>query len=163
YGTTFFLHEMLKTRKEGFEGKKVSVSGSGNVAIYTMEKVQELGGRVITCSDSDGYVLDEEGIDLALLKEIKEVRRGRGSCYAAAKRGVKYIPKGCIWDVPCDIAVPSATQNELHGRDARTLIKNGVIAVAEGANMPCTSDAAHVFIAAGTLFGPGKAVNAGGV
>ena len=163
YGTTFFLHEMLKTRKEGFEGKKVSVSGSGNVAIYTIEKVQELGGRVITCSDSDGYVLDEEGIDLALLKEIKEVRRGRVSDYAAAKRGAKYIPKGCIWDVPCEIAVPSATQNELHGRDARTLIKNGVIAVAEGANMPCTSDAAHVFIAAGTLFGPGKAVNAGGV
>ncbi|MCL2714082.1 MAG: NADP-specific glutamate dehydrogenase [Alphaproteobacteria bacterium] len=163
YGTVFFVHEMLKTRNQGFDGKKVSVSGSGNVAIYTIEKVQELGGKVITCSDSDGYVLDEDGIDLALIKEIKEVRRGRISDYATEKTGVKYFPKGCIWDVPCQIALPSATQNELNGRDARELIKNGVIAIGEGANMPCTSDAAHLFIAAGALFGPGKAVNAGGV
>jgi len=163
YGTVFFVDEMLKTRKQGFEGKKVSVSGSGNVAIYAIEKVQALGGRVITCSDSNGYVVDEEGIDLDLLKEIKEVRRGRVADYAKAKRGVTYVPKGCIWDVPCDIALPCATQNELNGRDAEVLAKNGAIAVAEGANMPCTPEAAHLFVKAGVLFGPGKAVNAGGV
>jgi len=164
YGSVFFVEEMLRTRKQSFDGKKVSVSGSGNVAIYTIEKAQALGGRVITCSDSNGYVVDEAGIDLALLKEIKEVRRGRVSDYAKARgNGVKYVTQGCIWDVPCDIAMPSATQNELNGRDAGVLVKNGVIAVGEGANMPCTSEAAHLFIEAGALFGPGKAVNAGGV
>ena len=164
YGAVYFVERMLGTRKEGFEGKKVIVSGAGNVAIYTMEKVRELGGKVIACSDSDGYVCDEGGIDLDLLKDIKERRRGRVADYAA-KRGkaATFVPQGRIWDVPGDIAMPSATQNELTGQDARTLVKNGVMAVGEGANMPCTPDAVHVFQRAGILFGPGKATNAGGV
>jgi glutamate dehydrogenase (NADP+) len=129
-----------------------------------MEKVRELGGQVIACSDSDGYVCDEAGIDLDLLKDIKERRRGRVVDYAT-KRGksASFVPQGRIWDVPGDIAMPSATQNELTGQDARTLVKNGVVAVGEGANMPCTPDAVHVFQRAGILFGPGKATNAGGV
>lgn len=164
YGAVFFVREMLRTRGQDFDGKKVVVSGSGNVAIYTIEKVIELGGRVVACSDSNGYVVDEKGIDLGLLKEIKEARRGRISDYVKLRgNGAVFVPQGRIWDVPCDIAMPSATQNELNGRDAQTLIKNGVIAVGEGANMPSTPDAAHLFIAAGVLFGPGKAVNAGGV
>lgn len=164
YGATYFVQEMLKTRRQSFDGKKVTVSGSGNVAMYAIEKIQELGGRVVACSDSNGYVVDNEGIDLPLLKEIKELRRGRVSEYASAKgNSVKYIPQGCIWDVPCEIAIPAATQNELNGRDARTLINNGVLAVGEGANMPCTPEATHLFISSGVLFGPGKAVNAGGV
>src|SRR5690606_28560470 len=164
YGAVYFVERMLGTRKESFDGKKVIVSGAGNVAIYTMEKVRELGGKVIACSDSDGYVCDEAGIDLDLLKDIKERRRGRVVDYAA-KRGksASFVPQGRIWDVPGDIAMPSATQNELTGQDARTLVKNGVVAVGEGANMPCTPDAVHVFQRAGTLFGPGKAANAGGV
>jgi glutamate dehydrogenase (NADP+) len=164
YGAVYFVERMLNTRKESFEGKKVIVSGAGNVAIYTMEKVRELGGQVIACSDSDGYVCDEAGIDLDLLKDIKERRRGRVVDYAT-KRGksASFVPQGRIWDVPGDIAMPSATQNELTGQDARTLVKNGVVAVGEGANMPCTPDAVHVFQRAGILFGPGKATNAGGV
>ncbi|TFJ94894.1 glyceraldehyde-3-phosphate dehydrogenase [Platysternon megacephalum] len=155
---------MLRARKESFEGKRVVVSGAGNVAIYTAEKAVQLGGKVVACSDSDGYVVDEAGIDLALLKDIKEVRRGRVSDYAKARgKDAVYKASGRIWDVPCEIAMPSATQNELTGADAKTLIKNGVMAVGEGANMPCTPEAAHAFQAAGVLFGPGKAANAGGV
>ncbi|MCL4675117.1 MAG: glutamate dehydrogenase, partial [Pararhodobacter sp.] len=128
------------------------------------EKVQSFGGRVVACSDSSGYVVDENGIDLALLQEIKEVRRQRISEYARLKgNGTHFIKGGTIWDVPCDVAMPSATQNELSGKDARTLIKNGVIAVGEGANMPSTPEATHAFQAAGVLFAPGKAANAGGV
>ncbi len=166
YGATYFVDRMLKRRKQGLEGKKVLVSGAGNVAIYTIEKVRQLGGRVIACSDSDGYVVDDsgEGIDLELLKEIKEKQRGRVADYAAARgAGTTYVPGGRIWEVPADIAMPSATQNELNGQDARTLVKNGVIAVGEGANMPCTPDAVRAFLDAGVLFGPGKAANAGGV
>jgi len=164
YGSVFFVREMLRTRSADFDGKKVVVSGSGNVAIYTIEKIQELGGKVIACSDSDGYVVDEGGIDLALLKDIKERRRGRVADYAEALGSTAtYVPQGCIWDVPCDIAMPSATQNELNGRDARVLVENGVMAVGEGANMPCTPDAMRIFTDAGVLFGPAKAVNAGGV
>lgn len=166
YGNTYFVKAMLQTRGTDFDGKTVVVSGSGNVAIYTIEKVQAFGGRIVACSDSSGYVLDENGIDLALLKDIKEVRRERISEYARRRgNGAHFIPtgRGSIWDVSCDVAMPSATQNELSGRDARTLIENGVIAVGEGANMPSTPEAIKVFREAGILFGPGKAANAGGV
>jgi glutamate dehydrogenase (NADP+) len=164
YGATYFVDSMLKTRGASFDGRKCVVSGSGNVAIYTIEKIQEFGGIVVACSDSNGYVVDESGIDLDLLKEIKEVRRERVSRYAQLKKaGTQYIEHGSIWNVPCDVAMPSATQNELTGKDADALVRNGVIAVGEGANMPCTPDAVRVFQGAGVLFGPGKAANAGGV
>ena len=164
YGNTYFVQSMLGTKSESFDGKSVVVSGSGNVAIFTMEKVQSFGGKVMACSDSNGYVVDENGIDLDLIKEIKLVRRERISEYARIKgTGTHYIEGGTIWDVPCDVAMPSATQNELTGRDARTLLKNGVIAVGEGANMPSTPEAVRLFHEAGVLFGPGKAANAGGV
>ena len=168
YGNTYFTRAMLQTDGNDFDGKKVVVSGSGNVAIYTIEKVQEFGGKVIACSDSSGYIVDENGIDLELVQQIKEVRRGRISEYARIKgegSGVYFVKSGdgTIWDVPCDVAMPSATQNELTGRDAKTLIKNGVVAVGEGANMPCTPEAIRFFQQAGVKFGPGKAANAGGV
>lgn len=166
YGAVYFTRAMLKSKGTGFEGKNVTVSGSGNVAVYAMEQAINYGAKIVACSDSSGYVVDEEGIDLALVKELKEVRRARVSEYARIKtKGVHFIPtgKGSIWDVPCDVALPCATQNELSGKDARTLVKNGVIAVAEGANMPSTPEAVRVFQDAGVLFGPGKAANAGGV
>ena len=164
YGATYFAERMLATKNDSFEGKRTVVSGSGNVAIYTMEKVIEFGGKVMACSDSGGYVVDENGIDLDLVKDIKENRRERISEYARRKgTGSHYIENGCIWDVPCDIAMPSATQNELTGKDAKTLVRNGVIAVAEGANMPTTPEAVRIFQDAGILFAPGKAANAGGV
>ena len=164
YGATYFAQRMLQTKGTDFDGKRVVVSGSGNVAVYTMEKVIEFGGKVIACSDSNGYIVDENGIDLDLVKEIKEVRRARISEYARIKgTGSHYVEGGCIWDVACDVAMPSATQNELTGKDAKTLIKNGVIAVAEGANMPTTPEAVRAFQDAGVLFAPGKAANAGGV
>lgn len=164
YGATYFVQRMLRTRQTDFEGKRVVVSGAGNVAIYTMEKVHEFGGKTIACSDSGGFVVDEGGIDLDLLKDIKETRRGRITEYAKLKgNGARYVEAGSIWTVPCDVAMPSATQNEVTGKDARTLIKNGVIAVGEGANMPSTPEAVHAFQDAGILFAPGKAANAGGV
>ncbi|KGJ05614.1 glutamate dehydrogenase [Paracoccus halophilus] len=164
YGSTYFVQSMLGTKGDSFDGKKAVVSGSGNVAIYTMEKIQSFGGTIIACSDSAGYVVDENGIDLNLVKEIKLARRGRISEYARLRgTGSHYVEGGRIWDVACDVAMPSATQNELTGRDARTLIKNGVIAVGEGANMPSTPEAVRAFQEAGVLFGPGKATNAGGV
>jgi len=163
YGTVFFVEEMLKVRGDSFEGKKVVVSGSGNVAIYAVEKVQQLGGTVVACSDSNGYLVDEEGIDLELLKEVKLTRRARISAYADERPGVRYVEDGSVWELPCDIALPCATQNELNGRDAAALIANGCAIVAEGANMPCTPDAVRLFADAGVLFAPGKAANAGGV
>lgn len=164
YGAAYFVQRMLGTRNTDFEGKRVVVSGSGNVAIYTMEKILAFGGKIIACSDSNGYIVDEEGIDLSLVKQIKEVRRDRISEYSNIKRaGTHYIPEGSIWQVPCDVAMPSATQNELTGNDAITLVSNGVIAVGEGANMPSTPDAVRVFHEAKVLFAPGKAANAGGV
>ncbi len=163
FGATYFVERMLARRGDGIEGKRVVVSGAGNVAIYTIEKVHAFGGKVVACSDSSGYVLDEEGIDLALLKDIKEVRRERISQYAKEKKSAHFVEGGTIWDVPCQIAMPSATQNELTGKDARTLIGNGVQAVGEGANMPSTPEAIHAFQDAGVLFAPGKAANAGGV
>ncbi|MFW6597703.1 NADP-specific glutamate dehydrogenase [Propionibacteriaceae bacterium Y2011] len=166
YGTVFFAQEMLRTKGQSFEGRDVVVSGSGNVAIYAIEKVQELGGRVVACSDSSGYVVDEsaDGVDLELLQEVKEVRRGRIGDYAEA-RGPKasVADSGSIWDVPCHIALPCATQNELDLADAKTLIDNGCVVVAEGANMPATPEAVKLFTESEVLFGPGKAANAGGV
>lgn len=164
YGTVFFINEMLKARGQSLDGKRVVVSGSGNVAIYAIEKVQELGGTVVACSDSGGYVVDEKGIDVALLKEIKEVRRDRISEYASARgEHAHVLSAGSIWNVPCDIAIPSATQNELTAEDAITLTKNGCQLVGEGANMPATPEAIGVFNDAGVAFAPGKAANAGGV
>jgi len=164
YGCVYFVDQMLRTRGESFEGKRAVVSGAGNVAIYTIEKIHEFGGKAIACSDSSGFILDENGIDLDLLKDIKLVRRERVSAYAKAKgSSVVYREQGSIWDVPCDVAMPSATQNELNGHDATTLVRNGCIAVGEGANMPSTPEAIKIFQEAGTLFGPAKAANAGGV
>ena len=164
YGVTYFVQEMLATRGTSLDGKRVVVSGSGNVAIYTIEKVAEFGGKVVACSDSNGYIVDESGIDLALLKEIKQTRRGRIEDYAREKgEAVRFVEKGSVWQVPCEVAMPSATQNELTGKDAHALIANGVMAVCEGANMPCTPESLRLFQEAGVLFGPGKAANAGGV
>src|SRR5690606_26880101 len=164
YGAVYFDDQMLRTRGESLEGKRAVVSGSGNVAIYTVEKIHEFGGKVVALSDSSGYVVDEDGVDLDLLKEIKLVRRERVSTYAKAKGGrAKYVEQGSIWDIACDVAMPSATQNELTGKDAQSLIRNGVIAVGEGANMPSTPEAVKFFQEAGVLFGPAKAANAGGV
>ncbi|RKT45669.1 NADP-specific glutamate dehydrogenase [Thiocapsa rosea] len=163
YGAIFFLEEMLKVRGDSIEGKTCIVSGSGNVAIYAIEKAQALGARVIACSDSNGVVVDRDGIDLALLKQIKEVERRRLSAYVQEKTGATYLEDGCIWNVPCEVALPCATQNELTAKDAQMLVKNGCIAVAEGANMPTTPEGIHVLMDAGVAFGPGKAANAGGV
>jgi len=166
YGSVYFMQAMLQTRGTGLDGKRVVVSGTGNVAIHTIDKVQSCGGKVIACSDSSGYVVDENGIDIALLKEIKIVRRGRVSEYARIKGGgARFVAaaEGSIWAVACDVAMPSATQNELSGKDAAALVKNGVFAVAEGANMPSTPEAIRVFREARVMFAPGKAANAGGV
>ena len=164
YGTVFFADEMLRARGESLEGKRVVVSGSGNVAIYAMEKVHQLGGTVVACSDSAGYVVDEGGLDVELLKEVKEVRRARVSDYAAERGGqAKYVAGSGIWNVACDVALPSATQNEINEDDAITLVKGGCRLVAEGANMPTTPSAIGTFLDAGVLFAPGKAANAGGV
>lgn len=163
YGLVYFAEEMLKTRSTSFDGKKVVVSGSGNVAIYACEKAQQLGATVLAVSDSSGYIVDEAGIDLELLKEIKEVRRGRVSDYVEQRTDARFISSGSIWDVPCDIALPCATQNELPLEGAKALIANGVTLVAEGANMPTTPDAIEALQAAGVAYAPGKASNAGGV
>ena len=163
YGTVFFVDEMLKARGESIEGKTCIVSGSGNVAIYAIEKLQELGGRVIACSDSNGVILHERGIDLPLVKRLKEVERRRIVDYAHEHRDAKYLAGGRIWDIPCDIALPCATQNELDEASARTLVGNGCRTIAEGANMPTTPGGVRVFQEAGIAFGPGKAANAGGV
>jgi len=163
YGAVLFAQSMLGTQGESLDGRRVSVSGSGNVAIYAAEKAQQLGGRVITFSDSSGYVVDEAGIDLDLLKEVKEVRRGRVADYVDLRPGARLVSDGSIWDVPTDVALPCATQNELSEADAKQLVANGVRAVAEGANMPTTPEAVALLREAGVLFGPGKAANAGGV
>ncbi|MGA7759535.1 MAG: NADP-specific glutamate dehydrogenase [Ilumatobacteraceae bacterium] len=161
YGAVFFARQMLQARGESLEEKRCVVSGSGNVAIYAIEKLQQLGAVVVACSDSGGYVHEPDGIDLELLKEVKLVERGRLTDYAA-RRGAAFSTDS-IWSVPCDLALPCATQNELGERGARALISNGCIAVVEGANMPCTADAVDAFNDAGVAFGPGKAANAGGV
>jgi glutamate dehydrogenase (NADP+) len=164
YGTAYFVRSMLARKGTDFEGKRCVVSGSGNVAIYAMEKIIEYGAKVVACSDSSGFIVDEDGIDVEMIKDIKEVRRGRISEYVKMKGGASsFHPDGAIWHVPCEIALPCATQNELDGAGAESLVKNGVIAVAEGANMPCTPEAVRNFQMAGVMFAPGKAANAGGV
>jgi len=166
YGTVYFAQSMLKTRDESFDGKTVVISGSGNVAQYAAEKVIQLGGKVITLSDSGGYILDEDGIDeekLEYVMDLKNNKRGRISEYAEKYESATFHKKEQPWNVKCDIALPCATQNELQLEDAKTLLENGCIAVAEGANMPCTADAVHAFHDAKIMFAPGKASNAGGV
>lgn len=163
YGCTYFVEEMLKSRNLSFDGMRVIISGSGNVAIYALQKVTELGGRVVAMSDSDGVITDDAGIDFETVRQLKEIERRRIKDYVTIRTSAHYHAEGNIWNVPCDVAMPSATQNELTGKDAETLVKNGVIAIGEGANMPSTPDAVQVFLQAGTLFGPGKAANAGGV
>ena len=163
YGTVKFTEKMLATKGLEFDGRRVTVSGSGNVAIYAMERVQMLGGKPVAFSDSSGYVVDEDGVDLDLLKQVKEVERGRIADYVARRPSAALVTDGSIWDVPVDIALPCATQNELEAAGARALIENGCLAVAEGANMPTTIEATKMFQEAGVLFAPGKAANAGGV
>jgi glutamate dehydrogenase (NADP+) len=163
YGLVYLVEEMLRQHGHSIEGKTVAVSGAGNVAIYATEKVQQLGGKVVSMSDSDGFVYDAEGIDLQVVREIKEVRRGRLSEYARYRKNAVYTPGKGIWNIKCDIALPCATQNELNEEDAKELIKNGVIAVGEGANMPTTLRATEMLIENRVLFVPGKAANAGGV
>lgn len=166
YGTVYFAENMLKTRDQTVEGKQVVISGSGNVAQYAAEKVIQLGGKVLTLSDSGGYIYDKDGIDeekLQWVMDLKNNRRGRISEYAEKFSGATYHEGETPWTVPCDIALPCATQNELDGKDAESLIKNGCICVAEGANMPSTPEAIHAFNDAKILFAPGKASNAGGV
>lgn len=164
YGTAYFVKDMLAAQGKELDGRDVVVSGSGNVAIYAIQKVQAFGGRVVACSDSAGYVYDSKGIDLDLIRQIKEQERGRISEYPKRRgQGARYIEEGSIWDVPCTVALPCATQNELGTDGARALIKSGLVAIAEGANMPCQPEAVRMFREAGVLFGPGKAANAGGV
>ena len=164
YGLCYFADNMLKDAGRSFEGAKVAISGSGNVAIYACEKATALGAKVVTMSDSNGFVHDPNGIDLALVKQLKEVERKRIREYVTVRPEAEYH-EGCsgVWQVPCDIALPCATQNELDLSAAKALIQNGCFAVAEGANMPCTPDAVEALQAAGLLFAPAKAANAGGV
>ncbi|WP_434565440.1 NADP-specific glutamate dehydrogenase [Thermoanaerobacterium thermosaccharolyticum] len=164
YGLIYLVEEMLKDHGRSLEGTKVIISGSGNVAIYAAEKVQKLGGKVIAMSDSNGYIYDAEGVNLDSIKQIKEVERKRIREYIESHPKAEYH-EGCsgIWDIPCDIALPCATQNELNGEAAKKLIKNGCFAVGEGANMPSTPDAIEAFLNNGILFAPAKAANAGGV
>lgn len=163
YGTVLFAQSMLATKGQSLEGKKVAVSGSGNVAIYAIEKAQQLGASPITFSDSSGYVVDEAGVDLDLLKQVKEVERGRVADYVSRRPGARLVTEGRVWDVPVDVALPCATQNELDGDSATTLLRGGCAVVAEGANMPSTPEAIEAFQTAGILYAPGKAANAGGV
>ncbi len=164
FGAVYLTDEMLKKNDKGsFDGRKVVISGSGNVATFAATKATQLGGKVLTMSDSTGWVYDPEGIDIELMRQVKEVERKRVSDYAARRPGAEYHEGRGVWSIPCDIAMPCATQNELFEADAKTLVSNGVIAVAEGANMPSTPEAIATFQAAGVLFAPGKAANAGGV
>lgn len=165
YGAVYFASDMLKTQKQELKGKTCVISGSGNVAQYATEKINELGGKVVTLSDSSGYVYDKAGIDnrkLQYVMELKNIRRGRIKEYAE-KFGADYVEGKTPWETKCDLAFPCATQNELNGEDAKILVKNGCMAVSEGANMPSTSEAVEVFMDAKILYGPGKAANAGGV
>lgn len=163
YGATFFVDEMLKVRGDSFDGKTCVVSGSGNVAIYTIEKIAELGGKTVACSDSNGYIYDEKGINLETVQRLKEVERRRIKDYCEVHKHAKYVASGNIWEIPCQVAMPSATQNEINGKDAKMLVQNGCIAVGEGANMPTTPEGVKIFLDAQIAYGPGKAANAGGV
>ena len=163
YGLLYFTDEMLKCNGKSIKGATIAVSGAGNVAIYAIEKAQQLGAKVVTVSDSTGWIYDKDGIDVALLKEVKEVKRARLTEYAAARPSAEYHEGRGVWSIPVDIALPCATQNELHLEDAKQLVANGCYAVAEGANMPTTLEATEYLQENGILFAPGKAANAGGV
>jgi len=163
YGLAYYTNEMLRDHGQSFEGKTVIISGAGNVAIYATEKVTELGGKVVALSDSNGWIYDKDGVDLAAVKEIKQVKRERLKTYPSYRPNAEYHDGKGIWNIKADIALPCATQNELDLEDAKALVKNGVIAVCEGANMPTTLEATEYFIENKVLFGPGKAANAGGV
>ena len=163
YGLLYFTNAMLKANDIDITGKTIAVSGAGNVAIYAIEKAQQLGGKPVTCSDSTGWIYDPEGIDVELLKEVKEVRRERLTAYAEARESAEYHEGKGVWTIKCDIALPCATQNELLLDDAKALVKNGVLAVAEGANMPTSIEATEYLQENDVLFAPGKASNAGGV
>ena len=170
YGSVYFAENMLKARGDSLAGKVCAVSGSGNVAIYTVQKLQQLGAKPVAISDSGGFIYDANGIDLDLLKQVKEQERARLTRYAELRKGAVYTPvekyapgRNGVWTVPCQAAFPSATQNELNEADAKDLLKNGCICVSEGANMPSTPEAVEAFIEAGIAYGPGKAANAGGV
>ena len=163
YGLIYLTQEMLKDHGIDITGKTAIVSGSGNVAIYATQKLQQLGAKVVAMSDSNGFIYDADGIDLAAMKEIKEVKRGRVKDYLAYRPNARYTEGKGIWNIKCDLAFPCATQNELNEDDAKTLVANGVVAVAEGANMPSTIEATNVFLDSKILFAPGKAANAGGV
>lgn len=163
YGLVYFVREMLAGGGDTLEGKRAVVSGSGKVAIYAIERLQQLGATVLACSDRGGAVVDPAGIDVDTVKRIKERERGSLSEYVEVRHQARYLPGANVWAEPCDIALPCATQGELEARDARRLVANGVRLVAEGANLPCTPDAVRAFRAAGVAFGPGKAANAGGV
>jgi glutamate dehydrogenase (NADP+) len=164
YGCAYFVQEMLAARGDALDRGPVVVSGAGNVAVHAIEKVQQLGGQVVACSDTGGFVHDPSGVDVALLKDVKLTERRSLSEYARRRGGkARFVPGGSVWEVPCRVALPCATQNELTGRDAQRLVEEGVVAVGEGANMPCTPDAVEVFARAGVAFAPAKAANAGGV
>ncbi|HYQ75586.1 NADP-specific glutamate dehydrogenase [Cellulomonas sp.] len=164
YGAVLFAQEMLRAANRSLDGQRVVVSGSGNVALYAIEKAQQLGADVVACSDSRGYVVDDKGLDLPLLQQVKTVERGSLADYAERRGGsARYVPGRRVWEVGATVALPCATQNELDGDDARALVDSGLVAVAEGANMPTTPEAVAVLREAGVLFGPGKAANAGGV
>jgi glutamate dehydrogenase (NADP+) len=163
YGVVFFVAEMLAAANRSVDGLRCVVSGSGNVALHAIEKLQHLGATVVACSDSGGVVHDSAGIDLELLRQVKEVERGRLTDYAERRVSATHQTDASIWEIPCEVALPCATQNELSGHDATVLIANGCVAVAEGANMPCTAEAIRAFLDAGVPFGPAKAANAGGV
>ena len=163
YGLLYFTDEMLKCNGKSIKGATIAVSGAGNVAIYAIEKAQQLGAKVVTASDSTGWIYDKDGIDVELLKEVKEVKRARLTEYAAARPSAEYHEGRGVWSIPVDIALPCATQNELHLEDAKQLVANGCYAVAEGANMPPTLEATEYLQKNGILFAPGKASNAGGV
>ncbi|RDX00652.1 NADP-specific glutamate dehydrogenase [Listeria kieliensis] len=163
YGVVYFTQEMLAAKGESFKGKRVVISGSGNVAIYAMEKAMEFGAKVVACSDSSGYIYDPEGIDLQTVKQLKEVERKRIHEYLTTHPTADFHPDGDIWSIPCEIALPCATQNEINEAQAKELVANGVIAISEGANMPSELAAIDVFLENHVLFGPAKAANAGGV
>ncbi len=163
YGLLYFTDEMLRANGHDLKGKIVAVSGAGNVATYAIQKAQQLGAKVVTCSDSTGWIYDSEGIDVELLKEVKEVKRARLTEYAKARSSAEYHEGKGVWTVKCDVALPCATQNELNLDDAKALVANGVLAVAEGANMPTTAEATEYLQKNGVIFAPGKASNAGGV
>ncbi|MCL2003329.1 MAG: NADP-specific glutamate dehydrogenase [Oscillospiraceae bacterium] len=163
YGLVYLMEELLRRKGLSFEGKRVAVSGAGNVAIYSAEKVAQLGGKPVTVSDSGGYIYDADGVDIELLKRIKFERNERLTAYRDAKPSAEYKAGGMVWEIPCDVALPCATQNELPKAGAELLVKNGCKAVGEGANMPSTPEAVEVFAENGVIFAPGKAANAGGV